>query len=146
MRYSVDVRPNDRAQPRRAGEACDGTRAWAPRWPKRSASAAARGWAALFKFFKTMGGNAYFVSLVSRWIEMYTSASGHTAHMLRVSTIAVHPTNALHTPGHWGNVSPQADVANPIRGDNAMSVEENKNIARRYHDLKPEDVATILTP
>ncbi len=27
-----------------------------------------------------------------------------------------------------------------------MSVEENKKVARRYHDLNPDDVETILTP
>ena len=27
-----------------------------------------------------------------------------------------------------------------------MSVQENKNVARKYHDLNPDDVETILTP
>ncbi len=27
-----------------------------------------------------------------------------------------------------------------------MSVEENKNVASRYHDLNPDDVESILTP
>ena len=27
-----------------------------------------------------------------------------------------------------------------------MSVEENKRVARKYHDLNPDDIETILTP